>query len=150
MRSRNTRVRAVVDTNLVISGLISERGAPHQVLAAWRQGRFTLLMTPELLAEYERVLARPLFAERYGLTEEERTAFLRRVQSGGRRVPSSTTLPVNVRDDNDAMILAAALGGNATHLVTGDQDLLVLRDDPLLGALRIVTVRAFLETLETR
>ncbi|HEX5501645.1 MAG TPA: hypothetical protein VFW96_03425 [Thermomicrobiales bacterium] len=45
------------------------------------------------------------------------------------------------------MVLAAALGGSADYRVTGDDDLLALAGDPRLGALRIVTVRAFLDLL---
>jgi predicted nucleic acid-binding protein len=45
------------------------------------------------------------------------------------------------------MVLAAALG-NADYLVTGDDDLLVLADDPRLGQLRILTVTAFLNILK--
>jgi len=148
MHSARQRIRAVIDTNLIISGLISQGGTPHQLIALWRQGRFTLLVTPEIQAEYERVLARPVFAKRYGLSQEELSAFLRRLHAGALQSQPSTTLPGTVRDAKDTMVLAAALGGHATHLVTGDQDLLVLRDAPQIGRLHIVTASEFLEVLE--
>jgi predicted nucleic acid-binding protein len=53
-----------------------------------------------------------------------------------------------VRDPNDEKVLAAALGNRAGYLVTGDEDLLALRDDPRIKGLRIVTAREFLETLQ--
>lgn len=52
-------------------------------------------------------------------------------------------VPVTVRDTKDIHLRAAALGGNADYLITGDDDLLVLNGDPALGRLRIVTVRTY-------
>ncbi len=46
------------------------------------------------------------------------------------------------------MVLATALGGAAEYLVTGEDDLLVLRGHPPLGALRIVTVGEFLTIIQ--
>jgi predicted nucleic acid-binding protein len=60
-------------------------------------------------------------------------------------VPSQS--PLLVRDPKDDMILAAAIGGNADFLVTGDADLLVLANDPKLGHLRIVSPSEFLSLL---
>lgn len=53
--------------------------------------------------------------------------------------------PIPVRDPDDEPILALAYWGSATHLITGDRDLLVLDADPHLGALRILTPRDFCE-----
>lgn len=64
------------------------------------------------------------------------------------RVDLLPVLPVSVRDPKDEHILAAALGGEADYLVTGDQDLLVLAGDPRLGSLQIVTVAAFMDILD--
>ena len=60
------------------------------------------------------------------------------------RVVLTPTLPIPVRDPKDEKILAAAIGGRAAFLVTGDKDLLVLRGHPDLGVLRIVTAVEFL------
>jgi predicted nucleic acid-binding protein len=56
-------------------------------------------------------------------------------------------LPVHIRDPKDERVLAAALGGRADYLVTGDDDLLVLNGDPRIRTLKIVTVREFLDLL---
>ena len=47
-------MRVVLDTNVLMSGLFW-RGKPAQVLEAWRDGRFELVISPEVYAEYERV-----------------------------------------------------------------------------------------------
>ncbi len=52
---------AVVDPNVLVSALISTGGPPRQIVSAWVEGRFDLLVSPELLTELGDVLARPKF-----------------------------------------------------------------------------------------
>ena len=146
MKRSRTLVSAVVDTNLIVSGLLLRRGAPYELLVAWRAGAFVLLFTDRIYEEYARVLARPKFA-RYGLTPEIIAGFLTSLRARGRHVVPRRRLPITVRDPKDDMILAAALGGHADYLVTGDDDLLSLRDRPELSTLQIATVREFLAVL---
>ena len=56
-------------------------------------------------------------------------------------------LPIHSRDPKDDFLLSAALGGNADYLITGDEDLLILKDNPSLGKLRIITIKDFLEVV---
>jgi predicted nucleic acid-binding protein len=58
--------------------------------------------------------------------------------------------PIGVRESNDDMVVAAALGGDADFLITGDKELLALRGDSGLGAPAIVTAREFVEVLRLR
>jgi len=139
--------KAVVDTNLLVSGLLLKRGLPYELVEAWRRGSFILLVSDALREEYEQVLPRPKFALKYGLTAEEVRAFLALISMVGLRATAQRRLPVKVRHQKDEKVLALALGGKAEYLVTGDQDLLVLRDDPHLKRLKIVTAREFLEML---
>jgi putative PIN family toxin of toxin-antitoxin system len=147
MPSRPKRSRVVVDTNLLISGTILKRGQPFSVLEAWRQGRFTLLISSEQRAEVEDVLHRPKIQQRYEISLEEIVTLLHLLDSTASRPKTRRRLPVHVRDPKDDQILAAALGGKAEYLVTGDDDLLALRDEPRLRSLKIVTAREFLEAL---
>jgi putative PIN family toxin of toxin-antitoxin system len=135
--------RIVIDTNLIISGLIVPHGLPHRLIAAWREGAFHLVVTDAILAEYAAVLARPRFAVEYGLTPTVVAAVMRRMQAEGVRVTPAALLPIAVRDPNDTHLLAAAIGGDADYLITGDDDLLVLDGAAALGRLRIVTVREY-------
>ena len=148
MKRRSGLARVVVDTNLVVSGLILERGVPSELIAALRAGRFLLVISEPIRLEYERVLARPRFATKYGLTGAEVASFLSFLDTVAVRVAPRRRLPVSVRDSGDDIILAAALGGRAEYLVTGDADILALRDDPRLRGLRILTAREFLATLD--
>ncbi|MCL5957730.1 MAG: putative toxin-antitoxin system toxin component, PIN family [Chloroflexi bacterium] len=147
MRKKSPPLSAVVDTNIFVSGLITKLGTPAQLVESLRNGAFTLLLSEPLCAEYALVFPRPQFTHKYGITTEEVDEFLFLLDTTARRIMPSRRLPVTARDKKDERILAAALGGKANYLVTGDKDLLVLRDDPALGELKIVTAREFLEVL---
>ena len=143
--SSDTRlIRAVVDTNIFVSGLISANGTPALLIDALRQDRFLLLSSPPLTAEVDEVLARPSLAQ-YSF-DPALTSFVRARVANAEQVVPLAPLPVTSRDPKDDKLLACALGG-ADYLVTGDEDLLVLADHPALGTLRIVTARAFVELL---
>jgi putative PIN family toxin of toxin-antitoxin system len=150
MTKQNTPVRAVVDTNLIVSGLLKKPGVPYQIVEALRHGHFTLVLSPLLLTEYRQVLQRPKLREKYTLTEEEITAFLFLIETHAHIVTPQHRLPVNIRDKRDEGVLATALGGQADYLVSGDQDLLVLKDEPGLRGLRIVTAKEFLNLLKVQ
>jgi len=135
----------VVDTNLFVSGSIIKHGIPYQLLMAWRSGSFLLLISEEQRTELEDVLHRPEIAQKYRLSQQEIADLLLLVDNTAPQVPLRRRLPVKVRDPKDAHLLAAALGGKADYLVTGDEDLLVLNGHPKLGTLAIVNAREFLD-----
>ena len=62
-------LKAVIDTNVLVSGTILSRGNPFEILEAWRRYLFTLITSPEITSEVEAVLRRPMFYKQYGLTE---------------------------------------------------------------------------------
>lgn len=137
-------VRAVVDTNLIVSALILKRGVPYALLQALYAGTFHLLLSMPMLNEYLRVLARPYFAKRYNLAAAEVVGFQTLLAERAVIVTPIASLHVAVRDAKDEMVLATTLGGAAEYLVSGDADLLTLAGDPRLGSLHIVTAREFL------
>ena len=140
-------VSAVVDTNIVISAFLSRRGAPRALLMSLYNGTFQLLISPSLRAEYVEVLARPAFAQRFNLAADDVAAFMRFLDRRAQLVSPQLPYLGVVRDPKDEHVLATAIEGRADYLVTGDADLLTLADDPRIGKLRIVTVRAFLDML---
>ena len=62
-------LKAVVDTNVLVSGTILSRGNPYQVLEAWRRSQFILVLSPDIIAEIEAVLRRLKIFKKYGLSE---------------------------------------------------------------------------------
>lgn len=69
-------MRAVVDTNIWVSALISPKGAPAQVLQAYRDGRFRLVTSEKLLDEVRDVLNRPRIANKYGIRAADVSALI--------------------------------------------------------------------------
>jgi len=116
--------RAVLDTNVIIAALKSTNpGSPTvELLQRWRQGEFTLLYADDLLLEY-----REKFISR-NIETALRIAFLASLGALGERVQLSPDQiqPIVLADPDDDVVLACALVGNATHLVTYDPHLLNL------------------------
>lgn len=150
MSGSSGRILAVVDTNLVVSSIISNRGAPYQLIRSLYDGKFGIVITESIRDEYADVLSRP-FLTRFGdIAQNDIAAFFRFIDRHALFVSPFDVedLPLLVRDSKDNDLLAAAFGGQVDHLVSGDNDLLVLAGDPLLGRLQIVTARQFLDIIE--
>ena len=131
---------AVIDTNVFVSGVFW-KGPPAQILEAWSQEKFKLILTSEILLEYERVLSE--LANKYKFNNFERILDL--VKLNAEIVsPVSFARPI-CRDKEDDKFLAAAIGGNAKFIATGDDDLLVL--DGHQG-LAIIKPKAFLNEIQ--
>jgi putative PIN family toxin of toxin-antitoxin system len=135
MSAAGQPLRAVIDTNLFVSGLISRYGQPQRLIVEFRRDAFSLVISEQLRSELEEVLQRRKLRLRYGLTAEETAAFLLLADAKAAKVDPSGSLPIVIRDPKDAIVLAAALEGNVDYLVTGDNDLLVLDGDPSLAVL---------------
>ena len=133
-------MRCIVDTNVFVSALLLPGSKPDQALRLARHTG-TLLISFDLLAELYEVLTRPIF--RPYLDDEDVHAFLAALARESQWVEVDIRLTV-CRDTKDNKLLELALSGRATHLVTGDSDLLAL--NPFRG-IRIVTPDSFLRLL---
>lgn len=138
-------LRVVLDTNVFVSSLLSKGGPPAQVLDAWRERRYLLVVSPALIAEIQAVLREPRLRHKYPLTEEDSQALVALLEQEALLVPGAADATGAIPEDpKDEMVLACALDGQADLIVSGDRHLL------RLGAYRgipILTVRAFLEQL---
>jgi putative PIN family toxin of toxin-antitoxin system len=143
--TKSRLLTAVIDTNLLVSGLLTTRGLPHRLVERLREGAFIPVVSSPLLAEYTAVLARPHLTRQFHVSSAIVDDLLLILTVRARHVTPVAPLPVAVRDPGDIMVLVTALGGQADCLVTGDGDLLALRGHSALGALRIVTAREFLD-----
>jgi putative PIN family toxin of toxin-antitoxin system len=120
-------VRAVVDFNVLISAVLSSRGASAELLRTFRGGEFELIISELLLAELKRALAYPML--RKHIPAEEAAAFISWVR-GSETIAEDPTgsPPVRSPDPDDDYLLSLAIGRRA-FLVTGDQHLLGLSDE---------------------
>ncbi len=132
-------MRLVIDTNILISGLLSSTSLPAHLLVLWREGRFDLLTSADQLDELMRVTRYPKIRERLAPA------------LAGRLINEIRDLAIPLRDlpvvtassdPSDNYLLAMASAGSADFLVTGDKGhLLVLK---LFDGAKIMTVRDFL------
>jgi putative PIN family toxin of toxin-antitoxin system len=129
--------RYVFDTNVLISALLFSKSTPDQAVAAAVE-RGTVLVSLPLLQELQRVLSRSKF-DRY-VTQIEREQFLAALTLEATLIEVTVSLQV-CRDPKDDMILELAVSGQATCVISGDDDLLAL--DPFQG-IRIRTPTDFL------
>jgi putative PIN family toxin of toxin-antitoxin system len=118
-------VRAVLDPNVIISGVLSSEGAPARVLKAWREGRFEVIASPQLLEELRRALAYPKLRAR--ISEAEARELVSWVSQAAANVDDPKHHPpVRSSDPGDDYLIALAAAHNAA-LVSGDKHLLELR-----------------------
>lgn len=118
-------MRVVVDTNVFVSALLSERSPPGDLVRMWREDRFTLLTAAPQLEELHRVTRYPKIRARLNPALAGRLINdLRDIAVVVNALPEVAASP----DPYDNYLLAIAVGGGADHLVTGDKrDLLTLQ-----------------------
>ena len=121
-------MKVVIDTNVLLSGLMSPDGAPGRIIAAWVEARFDVALSLDQLAEIGRVLEYPKVRRNLGWDDQQIEQFIKQLYIRAEVVelgPISAEVP---RDPSDAPILATLAAAHADILVTGDRDLLALRE----------------------
>lgn len=124
-------MRLVLDTNMLVSGLLFPDGPPSRLVKAWRSGAFDLVISDFVIDELTRTwahLAPRLMSSPDDLADFIDTigvrAELLHIDAAMLAQASSAGLP----DPNDLPVLALLIGSGADHLVTGDKNLLALAD----------------------
>lgn len=121
-------MRAVVDTNLLVSGLLWGRN-PGRLLNAATQGHLRLCISEALLAELREVLHRAKLAGRLAVRGETPEAVLASVRSICEVVSApDIPKPAGLRDPKDLMVLSCAKAAKADAILTGDDDLLTMKE----------------------
>jgi uncharacterized protein len=110
-------IRAVIDTNVFVSALISPSGNEAAILLAIHQGLIKPVFSAEILEEYAEVLARPKF----GFAPDEIKALIALLRSRGEEVSNPEPLDLALPDPGDEKFVACALSAQAELLVTGDK-----------------------------
>jgi uncharacterized protein len=128
-------VKVVFDTNVLISAFAAE-GVCAKLLRRARRRHFDLVACREIVNEFQQVLKR-----KFGASADEVRMAASVVAEATSVTVSLSRFPTPVcRDATDDKVLACAQAAQATYLVTGDRDLLVLKK---FGKTRIVTPREF-------
>ena len=138
-------MRAVLDANVVVSGLIRPEGPPGRILVRLlRDGAFELVASPATLDEARRSLHYPKVRKYLRLPEEELDLWVDALGAIATVVEGKVTGQVVKADPADDIYIAAATEGLADYIVSGDRHLLDLAE---YGGIRIVTPRTFLSLL---
>ncbi|WP_363267069.1 putative toxin-antitoxin system toxin component, PIN family [Okeania sp. SIO2B3] len=129
-----------MDTNIIVSALIFSKSTTMQAFREAKENGL-ILISAEILSELIDVLSRQKF-DRY-LSREIREYFLANLTKETELIAITETIDI-CRDPKDNKFLELAVSGNATHIITGDKDLLELH--PFRDIL-IVTPSQFLSSL---
>lgn len=108
-------MKVVLDTNVIVSGLLSPYSHPGEIIRMVSSGHLNLFLDARLFAEYSEVLLRPKFQFTADLVSD----FLEYVEHMGIFVPG-TPLAASLPDPDDEPFLEVALAGPAECLITGN------------------------------
>jgi len=134
--------RVVLDTNVLVSALRSNRGASFQLLSEVDSGRFEVCLSVPLVLEYEAVLFRQ--ARTLGLARRDVTDVLDYLCSVAHRQSIFFLWRPQLRDPSDDMVLELAVAAGCRYIVTfNTKDFGTGRP----FSLRVVTPREFLQTI---
>ncbi|MDP9750273.1 MULTISPECIES: putative toxin-antitoxin system toxin component, PIN family [Thermoanaerobacter] len=138
-------MRAVIDTNILISGFISKRSYPAKVLDYWILNKINPVVSRKIVEEYADVLARDKFSA-LGSTEE-RLNLLHRILSLDWVVFVYPQQKIDVIKDapKDNIFLECAIEGNCEFVVSGDQHLLQLKE---YRNIKIIKAEEFINLLK--
>jgi putative PIN family toxin of toxin-antitoxin system len=108
----------VIDTDVMVAALRSELGASRQLLIAALNRQFELLLSVQLMLEYESVLTRPIHLAACGLSASDVERILDDVAAVARPVRLAFRWRPRLSDPDDDMVLETAINGRADAIVT--------------------------------
>ena len=115
-------IRATLDTNVLAPGIITKAQTGNgQVIQAWRENKYSLVLSEAILTELSRTLSEPYFSARLTAAQIEGTVNLFR--SEATIVPLLVPVAGVATHPEDDLILSTALSGRAHYLVTRDEKL---------------------------
>lgn len=133
-------MKIVLDTNILVSALLTKGTPPDQLYQAWRAGKFELVTSHDQLDEFRRVLGYERL-QPY-IKKDEAAALLANIDALASIVDQPAEVDLSP-DPDDNRIIGAAISGGASYIVTGDKgDLLALGT---AGEIPIITARQAVE-----
>lgn len=143
------RLVVVIDTNVWVSAFLNPHGHAARLIAAGQAHGFAVIESLPLLEELLEVLCRPRIMRVRHTSVPEAQAYVRSIAAVARLVSVPGTLQV-CRDPDDNLLLETAVVGEATHVVSRDED--ITRDPELVHqfearGIQLLTVSRFLAIL---
>jgi putative PIN family toxin of toxin-antitoxin system len=141
-------VRAVIDTNLFISGLFAGHGHTFELQELWISGSFELVVSVQILDEIQRTLQKPQIRQRLQLIDGEEALIVDLIKQKAAIVTTDSYQTDKITEDpTDNKFLACALEADVDYIVSGDNHLLSLKH---FHRIQIVDVATFIEKVKTK
>lgn len=135
-------MKIVLDTNVLVSGLLSPYGAPAEIVGMVSSGILRLCYDARVMVEYQDVLARPKFQ-----FDQKKVKDLLAFAGQTGEVVATSPLGAPLPDPHDEIFLEVALAGRAVFLITGN-----IKHFPasLRRGVNVVTPQGFLDLLRRK
>jgi uncharacterized protein len=142
---KGKRVKAVIDTNVLVSGLFAEAGAVAELIALSVEERFELVTSEEILSELHRVLHKPTIREHFKPSEDDIIEYIKILREKAIITADRYRTGRIKKDATDDKFLACALEAVADCIVSGDRHLLEIKS---YQGIQIVDARTFLKRMK--
>ncbi len=140
-------ISAVLDTNVLVSGLIGEDkppSTPGELIRRWRAKAFELVISEHILSELADTLNDPYFVRR--LSVEAIAETFEALQIDATIQPITVPVSGTASHAEDDVVIATALSAQCKYLVTGDRR---LQDRVAYRGTLLISPRQFLEVLDS-
>ena len=135
-------IRAVLDTNLPISYLLSQGATLSRIFDHWEQGNFIYLVSPAIVQELKDVIERPRLRQHMAADPQ---VLVELIENDAEHTSGRLALTGICRDPKDDIFIACAVEGDAHYIVSGDADLL---DLSTYQDIQIIRPKTFVELLD--
>jgi uncharacterized protein len=138
-------IRVVLDANVFVSAVLKATGNPAQIIELVKEGKITLLVSPDILAEVRATLLYPKLRKLHHRSARWIKGFLQELAAKAELTPGELILDAIKADPSDTIYLVCAVEGNADFVVSGDHHLKELKT---FRGIRIVDPASFTQLIE--
>ena len=140
-------IRAVVDTNVLISALISKKPSPPlNIYNLLKSADFLLITSPAILEELEEVINRKTIIKLHKRSQQQIDEILQEIAETSYIVPGMISVEAVKKDPDDDKFIAVAIEGKADYIVSGDKPLLNIKE---YMRIKIISPKDFMRLLKT-
>ena len=136
--------RVVIDTNIFIAGIITDEGVAGRVITAWRERKFTLVISEPILFELARVCHYQKLIDYKPELPQQVEKLIELIIKRAVVTPGTTEINLIVDDPTDNKFLVAAIEGGADIIISSDKHLLQLK---IFNKIQIMNPGQFLKLI---
>ena len=138
-------IKTVLDTNILISGLIVKGNSPPKIIDYLRLNKFLLITSEYLLWEFQQTVRYPKIRQKYKLAGKEIKEYFQAIKNRSKKIQIQAIPKIISEDFSDNLVLATAIEGKADFIVSGDKHLLNLNS---YKKIKIIKAGKFVNTLK--